>query len=177
MLLGNVRASLTRDDAQLALRLLAQGEARALDAAEVRLREEGIDALLDDPRLLPAIIESRIGLAADGVEASVLVVSSLNPAPTEDLVEALADIPLALSAEAHYVNGALGSLVAETIAEHALPCRLIRAGLRAMPIGATGSRPHLYARHGLAPDQLAASVLRALDGAPAPVTTGAQHAR
>lgn len=62
MLLGNVRASLTRDDAQLALRLLAQGEARAMDAAEVRLREEGIDALLDDPRLLPAIIESRVGL-------------------------------------------------------------------------------------------------------------------
>jgi hypothetical protein len=62
MLLGNVRASLTRDDAQLALRLLAQGEARALEAAEVRLREEGIDALLDDPRLLPAIIDSRIGM-------------------------------------------------------------------------------------------------------------------
>jgi len=62
MLLGNVRASLTRDDAQLALRLLAQGEARSLEAAEVRLREEGIDALLDDPRLLPAIIDSRIGM-------------------------------------------------------------------------------------------------------------------
>jgi len=62
MLLGNVRASLTRDDAQLALRLLAQGEPRELDAAEMRLREEGIDALLDDPRLLPAIIESRIGM-------------------------------------------------------------------------------------------------------------------
>jgi hypothetical protein len=62
MLLGNVRASLTRDDAQLALRLLAQGEAGALDAGEVRLREEGIDSLLDDPRLLPAIIESRVGM-------------------------------------------------------------------------------------------------------------------
>ena len=45
MLLGNVRASLTRDDAQLALRLLAQGEARSLEAAEVRLREEGIDPM------------------------------------------------------------------------------------------------------------------------------------
>jgi len=62
MLLGNVRASLTRDDAQLAIRLLAHGESREQDAAEVRLREEGIDALLDDPRLLPAIIESRIGM-------------------------------------------------------------------------------------------------------------------
>jgi hypothetical protein len=62
MLLGNVRASLTRDDAQLAIRLLAHGEAREQDAAETRLREEGIDSLLDDPRLLPAIIESRIGM-------------------------------------------------------------------------------------------------------------------
>jgi transketolase len=124
-------------------------------------------------------VEAAARLAAEGVDAAVIIVSSLNPAPTEDLAEALADVPLAVSAEAHYVNGALGSLVAETIAERALPCRLIRAGLRAMPIGATGSRPHLYDLHGLAPDQLAASVLRALEGAaatppaPAPVTTGA----
>ena len=62
MLLGNVRASLTRDDAQIAIRLLAHGESRELDTAETRLREEGIDSLLDDPRLLPAIIESRIGM-------------------------------------------------------------------------------------------------------------------
>jgi len=112
-------------------------------------------------------VEAAERLAADGVDASVLVVSSLNPAPTDDLAEALAEIPLALSAEAHYINGALGSLVAETIAEHGLSCRLVRAGLRATPIGATGSRPHLYQRHGLAPDQLAATVLQALDGAAA----------
>jgi transketolase len=124
-------------------------------------------------------VEAAEQLAARGVEASVHIVSSLNPAPTADLAEALADVPLALSVEAHYVNGALGSLVAETIAEHALGCRLIRAGLRAMPIGATGSRPHLYDLHGLAPDQLAASVLQALDAppAPAPVTTGATQSR
>jgi transketolase len=130
-------------------------------------------------------VEAAEQLAAAGVEASVLVVSSLNPAPTEDLVEALAGVPLALSVEAHYVNGALGSLVAETIAEHALGCRLVRAGVRATPIGATGSRPYLYDRHGLAPDQLVASVLQALDGGavlpstptPAPVTTGATQPR
>jgi transketolase len=131
-------------------------------------------------------VEAAERLAADGVDASVVVVSSLSPAPTEDLVDALADVPLALSVEAHYINGALGSLVAETIAEHALPCRLMRAGLRAMPIGATGSRPHLYDLHGLSPDQLAAAVLRGLDGdepaqprvpTPAPVTTGASQPR
>jgi transketolase len=111
-------------------------------------------------------------LAANGIDASVLVVSSLNPAPVEDLVEALADARLALTAEAHYINGALGSTVAETIAEHGLNCRLVRAGVRATPIGNTGSRPHLYQQHALAPDQLTAAALAAL-GTPTPVTTGA----
>lgn len=152
----------------------------ALGRAE-RIGDGGDVMLVALGGMAATAVEAAELLAADGVEASVLVVSSLNPAPTEDLVTALADVPLALSAEAHYVNGALGSLVAETIAEHALPCRLVRAGLRATPIGATGSRPHLYERHGLAPTQLAASVLRALDDgarAPAattPVTTGATH--
>ncbi len=96
-------------------------------------------------------------LAADGIEASVLIVSSLRPAPTEDLVDALADARVAVSVEAHYVDGALGSLVAETIAEHALSCRLVRAGLRHTPAGMTGSRDFLYEQHGLMPEQLAAS--------------------
>jgi hypothetical protein len=62
MILGNVRASLTRDDAQLALRLLGRGSHADLEAAEAALRDVGLDALLDDPRLLPAIMESRSGM-------------------------------------------------------------------------------------------------------------------
>jgi transketolase len=108
-------------------------------------------------------VETVDWLAADGIEACVVVVSSLNPAPVEDLAELLGDVRLAVSAEAHYVNGALGSLVAETIAEHGLGCRLVRVGLRATPVGATGSRPHLYDRHGLSPARLAKAATAALD--------------
>ncbi len=64
MLHGNVRASLTRDDAQLALRLIARGSEDSLRAAEALLREGGIDALLDDDRLVPAMLESRAGMHA-----------------------------------------------------------------------------------------------------------------
>lgn len=154
----------------------------ALGRAE-RIGAGGDVALVALGGMAATAVEAAERLAQDGVEATVVVVSSLNPPPSEDLAETLAEVPLALSAEAHYVNGALGSLVAETIAEHGLPTRLLRAGLRATPIGATGSRPHLYERHGLAADQLAARVLRALDEgpppvpAPAPVTTGAAHPR
>ena len=62
MILGNVRASLTRNDAQLALRLICRGSATELESAEEALRGSGIDALLDDPRLLPALMESRLGM-------------------------------------------------------------------------------------------------------------------
>src|SRR3712207_9509097 len=41
---------LGRDDAQLALRLIARGSHAEYEQMEERLREEGIDALLDDPR-------------------------------------------------------------------------------------------------------------------------------
>jgi hypothetical protein len=59
MILANVRQQLSRDDAQLALRLVSRGSATELERAECALRENGIDVLLDDPRLLPALIESR----------------------------------------------------------------------------------------------------------------------
>lgn len=139
---------------------------------------EGRDVALVALGGMAATAVEAAGLLAErGVDASVLVVSTLNPAPVEDLAEALAETPVAIAAEAHYVNGALGSLVAETIAEQALPCRLVRAGLRAMPVGATGSRPHLYEQHGLAAAQLADAAVAALGAAPTPtpmpVTTGA----
>jgi transketolase len=108
-------------------------------------------------------VEAAETLAERGLDARVLVVSSLNPAPVESLVEALADVRLAVTAEAHYVNGALGSLVAETIAEHGLDCRLVRAGLRTTPAGASGSRAHLYDRHGLSSARLAGAASAALE--------------
>ena len=64
MILADVRHRLTRDDAQLVVRLLTSGSGRGVDAAEERLRDEGIDALLDDPRLLAALIERGQGACA-----------------------------------------------------------------------------------------------------------------
>lgn len=64
MILANVRQHLTRDDAQLALRLIARGSSDAVEATETALRERGIDALLDDPRLLAGLMAARQGAHA-----------------------------------------------------------------------------------------------------------------
>ena len=63
-----------------------------------------------------------------GVSARVVIVSCVRPAPTHDLGEAFADVPLTLSIESHYVDGGVGSLTAEVVAENALATRLVREG-------------------------------------------------
>jgi hypothetical protein len=64
MILADVRRALKRDDAQLVLRLIARGSAIEYERAEGQLRDEGLDVLLDDPRLLDGLLESRQGACA-----------------------------------------------------------------------------------------------------------------
>jgi transketolase len=106
-------------------------------------------------------------LERDGVEATVAVVSSFNPSPVEDVIELLARVPLAVTVEAHYVDGGLGSFAAETIAEAGLDCRLVRCGVRTMPTGESGSREYLQEQHGLSPAAIARTVLAAAARSPA----------
>ena len=100
-------------------------------------------------------------LAEQRVSASVVVVSAVAPPPIEDLSKVLASVPLALSVEAHYITGGLGSLIAEVIAEGGLPCRLLRAGVATAPVGMSGSRVYMHQRLGLSAELLAARVLEA----------------
>jgi hypothetical protein len=64
MILGTVRRRLGRHDAQLALRLLAQGRSDEHERLSALLADQGIDALLDDPRLLAALMQAPGGMQA-----------------------------------------------------------------------------------------------------------------
>lgn len=61
MILADVRRNLTRKDAELAARLLARDSAAELRRLEARLADEGIDAILDDPRLPEVVLADRRG--------------------------------------------------------------------------------------------------------------------
>lgn len=64
MILADARHRLSREDAQLAVRLLAKDSAGELDAVQQRLVDEGLDAILDDQRLPGALLGSRFGAYA-----------------------------------------------------------------------------------------------------------------
>jgi len=108
------------------------------------------------------VADAAATLSRQGVHATVMIISCLNPAPVEDLTNALSRFDLALTVEAHYVNGGVGSLVAEVIAEHGLDCRVIRCGVDRTPDGITGSQRFLEHEHGLSSDALVATALTAI---------------
>ncbi|MGH3008144.1 MAG: transketolase family protein [Gaiellaceae bacterium] len=107
-------------------------------------------------------VEAATRLTAEGVSAGVMVVSSVNPPPREDLEAALARVSDVVTVESHYVDGGVGSLVAEVVAEAGLDCRLRRCGVRTSRHGTTGSEGHLNERHGISAGMLVATVMEEL---------------
>lgn len=64
MLLAHTRSRLGRHDAQLVLRLLVQRKPAAARELEATLAHRGLDPLLDDSELLPALLSARQGAHA-----------------------------------------------------------------------------------------------------------------
>ena len=85
MIVANLRKGLRREDAQLALRLVARGSDRELETAEKTLADSGLDSLLDDPRLLDALLIARQGAHASyALFAYVVVRHALRDAGEDD---------------------------------------------------------------------------------------------
>jgi len=103
-------------------------------------------------------------LGVRGISCTVMVVACFNPAPIDDLAESLAHFRLALTLEAHFAVGGIGSLVSEVIAERGLPCRLVRCGINTAVDGISGSRGHMLSRYGLSAEAVVATALEAFGG-------------
>ena len=130
---------------------------------ECQVIREGVDAIF----LCMGTIATEAVSAADalqerGVSAAVAVVASINPPPKAALRNLLKQHDLALTVEAHYTVGGIGSLVSEVVAEDALPCRVLRCGISEMPDGATGSPGYVYDTNGISAARLAERAFAAI---------------
>ncbi len=158
MILANVRVRLDRNDAQLVLRLVSAGSATEYAAAERRLVDEGIEPLLDDPRLLRGLLTARQGQCASiALFTYVLVRQALLQAGERDrpIADYVASILLqfGLRDRARRISDTDDDLVT-TLAE------LLEVAERAHPQRAFLARAHLgnYALwlSGLFPDHVEA---------------------
>jgi transketolase len=69
---------------------------------------------------------------------------------------------MVVTVEAHYVNGGLGSYVAEIMAENGSGARLLRCGVRSMPRGESGSEAYMNRQYGLTAEAIQQQVLQML---------------
>jgi transketolase len=127
---------------------------------------EGDDALLiASGTAVPDAVTAARELQKRGIETTVLAVPCLNPAPRSDLVTALSRFKTAFTIETHYINGGLGSLVCEIVAEEGIDCRITRCGVKEHPGCVTGGQGYLHDLHGISPQGLVATVAAALESA------------
>jgi hypothetical protein len=85
MILANTRQGMTRDDAQLAIRLLSRFSGESPETVEERVTDQGIDAVLDDRRLAAALLQLPAGAHASlPLFAYVMIRQALRGAGEDD---------------------------------------------------------------------------------------------
>lgn len=72
----------------------------------------------------------------------------------EDLLEIIKKYKTIISVEANYVNGGIGSIIAEVIAENGLKTRLKRLGVKQLSDGVFGSTKFMYKKNGISDNDI-----------------------
>lgn len=153
---GPIYYRLSKDD-----ETIVPGLEGRFDLGHPQLIREGRDILL----ISVGSISYEVAAAAEilvsqGIDSAVMVVDSLNPAPADDLWKVLSRFKLAFTIEAHYVVGGLGSLVSEIVAERNINCRIVRCGVKIMPVCISGSQSYLNRKYALSREMLVETVLQ-----------------
>jgi transketolase len=104
-------------------------------------------------------LEAAKKLEADGISAEVINAASIKPLDEDMLVASAAKTKHVVTIEDHSIHGGLGGAVAETLTD-VLPTPLKRLGVTGF--GESGDPKGLYAKHGLDPAGLVASVRKFL---------------
>jgi transketolase len=104
-------------------------------------------------------LEAAGTLAAEGVHAEVINVATIKPLDDEAILRSAGRTGHVVTVEDHSIHGGLGSAVAELLGE-VMPTPLKRIGVTTF--GESGDAKGLYARHGLDPDGIAATVRKFL---------------
>lgn len=114
----------------------------------VTLREGSELALVATGSTVHEVVDAAELLAQSGIAATVVSVPSIRPCDTKALLAALKGCKAVMTVEEHNVNGGLGSLVAEVLAEAGTGITLKRAGIMDGEYAAAADRGWLRQHHG-----------------------------
>ncbi len=121
---------------------------RFVPGAVNTLREGHDLALVAAGSTVHEIVEAAQALAESGIQAQVVSVPSIRPCDTSALLAALTGCNAVITVEEHNVNGGLGSLVAEVLAEAGIGIPLKRLGIPDGEYAAAADRGWMRQHHG-----------------------------
>lgn len=124
--------------------------------AVVTLREGDALALVAMGSTVHEIVDAAALLADSGIQATVVSVPSIRPCDTKALLAAVKDCKAVITVEEHNINGGLGSLVAEVLAEGGTGAVLKRLGIPDGEYAAAADRNWMRQHHGFDAQSIAA---------------------
>lgn len=157
-----VRESLRRDG-PCYIRLGKAGEPTvhkkkpALKTGKGSILREGNDlTILATGVLLPRAVEVAERLEARGIAAGVISMHTIVPLDTQIILDSVKKSSALCTLEEHFVEGGLGSSVAQVIAEHVSGHHVLfrRFGVEHKYYKTTGSQEYMRSQTGLTTDQL-----------------------
>lgn len=132
----------------------------------IDLLREGSDiALVAMGSTVHEVVHAAEQLAEQGISAGVIAVPSIRPCDTQQLRNLLNHYPAVITVEEHNVNGGVGSLVAEVLAEGGCGIPLLRLGIADGEYAIAGDRASTRAHHGIDASSVVNSAARICAGA------------
>ncbi len=136
-------------------------EGAPFEIGKARVLREGSDVtLMGCGQMTAMCLEAAEALAAEGVSAEVVNVSTIKPIDSETVVASVSKTGCCVTAEEHSIIGGLGSAVAEVLAE-ARPAPMERVGTRDT-FGESGKPDELMVKYGLTPSAIADAARRVI---------------
>lgn len=149
-------------DGPVYMRLLRGQVPVVLDSAryqfelgKAKLLREGAEvALLSTGLMTGRALEAAALLETEGIQASVLHISTLKPFDREAVLSLVRRVPRVVTAENHVITGGLGSAVADAVTDAGVPLRLKRVGIPDC-FCESGSIPYLIERYRMRAEDIA----------------------
>lgn len=94
---------------------------------------------------------------SEGIGVKVIDIHCLKPIDKDTILKETARAKLAVSVEEHFVNGGLGSAVAEVMTTTSTTCQLLKLGVQDQ-FSKVGDYQYLLVQNGLTPEKIVASI-------------------
>ena len=134
-----------------------------LDLFEWQTVREGKEVcLVTTGGILQESILAAVELESKGIDVKLISATNLTPNDPALVINSISNCKLVVSIEEHFINGGLGGLLSEVIAEHCLGTKLIRLGLKPEHVSTIGSQNYLRKLSGISAEGIVSATLGAL---------------